>query len=92
MAKHQLLEHRGEPPQFQFKVVSYHRSALSRQVKEAVRIKQRGGESNILNSRSEYNRCHITRLVVEEEDQRSKEEREKREKEELEEIIKGRQG
>ena len=30
MHKHQTMEHGGEPPQFQMRVVSYHRSALNR--------------------------------------------------------------
>ena len=38
MHKHQLKEHKGEPPLFHFKVISYHRKPLSRQIKEAVRI------------------------------------------------------
>ena len=68
MVKHQSLVHPGEPPAFHFKLVSSHRSALSRQVREAVRIRRRGGAGQILNSKSEFNRCHIPRLVVEEED------------------------
>ena len=41
MFKHQCNEHAGEPPNFLFKVVSKHRTALGRQVKEAVRIRRR---------------------------------------------------
>ena len=33
MTKHQTMEHGGEPPQFHMRVVSYHISALNRQVK-----------------------------------------------------------
>ena len=44
------------------KVVRYHRTALSRQVGEAIRIHRRG---LVLNSKSEYNRCKITRLSLE---------------------------
>ena len=68
MVRHQGLVHPGEPPAFHFKLVSSHRSALSRQVREAVRIRRRGGAGQILNSKCEFNRCHIPRLVVEEED------------------------
>ena len=75
MFKHQCNEHVGEEPKFMFKVVSHHRTALGRQVKEAVRIRRRGGESRILNSRGEYNWCHIPRLVIEEEDEETKNER-----------------
>ena len=44
------------------KVVGVHRTALSRQVGEAVRIVRRG---LVLNSRSEFNRCSISRLSLE---------------------------
>ena len=43
---------------------------------------------NILNSKAEFNRCHIPRLVVEEEDQDTKLERMKLEKEHREELRK----
>ena len=49
-------------PEFVMKVVGYHRSALSRQIGEAVRISRRG---EVLNSKSEYSRCKITRLSLE---------------------------
>ena len=41
----------------------------SRQVGEAVRIRRRGGAGSILNSKTEYDRCRIPRLVVQEEDE-----------------------
>ena len=66
--KHQNLEHGGAAPQFIMRAVSYHKTALSRQVAEAVRIRRRGGEGAILNSKAEYNRCHIPRLQMEEEE------------------------
>ena len=43
------------------KVVQHHRSALSRQVGEAIRIRRRG---LTLNSKGEYNRCSISRLTL----------------------------
>ena len=44
MVKHQALVHGGEPaPHFVLKVISYHQTALARQVAEAVRIRRRGG-------------------------------------------------
>ena len=46
------------------KVVGFHQSALSRQVGEAVRISRRGGEA-VLNSKSEFGRCKISRLTLE---------------------------
>ena len=66
--QHQAMEHGGEPPDFMMRVVSFHKTALSRQIKEAVRIRRRGGAGAILNSKSEYNRCHIPRLQMEEEE------------------------
>ena len=85
--KHQLMEHGGDHPEFVFKLISSHKTALSRQIKEAVRIRRRGGANNILNSKGEYNRCHIPRLVVEEEDPQCKEQRLLREEQEAEELT-----
>ena len=82
MYRHQSLVHGGEPVKFTMRVVGSHQSALSRQVSEAVRIRRRGGLGSILNSKSEYNRCHITRLRGEE-----KEEQELREQEMNEEEV-----
>ena len=70
MVKHQQLEHNGEPnPNFQMKVRGFFRTALSRQVAEAVYIRRRGGEGAILNSKGEFSRSYIPRLQVPEEDQ-----------------------
>ena len=56
--KHQEQVHGGEEePKFTMKVVKSFRTALSRQVGEAVRIRRRGGEGNILNSKAEYNKA-----------------------------------
>ena len=52
MVRHQALVHPEDPPEFQFRAVSYHRTALGRQIREAVRIRRRGGENGILNSKS----------------------------------------
>ena len=41
--KHQELQHNGEAPNFILRAVSFHRSALSRQTAEAIRIRRRGG-------------------------------------------------
>ena len=86
MVRHQKLVHPGAPPQFHFKVVSSHRTALNRQIREAVRIRRRGGSGSILNSKSEFNRCHIPRLVVEEEDEEKRKKRLEKEKLEKEET------
>ena len=86
MVRHQAIEHVGEPPEFLFKVLSTHKTALNRQIKEAVRIRRRGGAGNILNSKSEYNRCHIPRLVVDKEDEEKRKQRLVMEKEKREEM------
>ena len=84
MLKHQELQHGGAaPPKFVMRVVSGARSALERQTKEAVRIRRRGGEGAILNSKAEFNRCYIPRLQLGELDV---EQLEREEKEELQSI------
>ena len=54
----------SSPPIFKFRVVKKCKSSLERQVREAVRIQMRG---NVLNKKGLYNRCKLTRLVVDEE-------------------------
>ena len=76
MLKHQWLEHGGEQADFVMRVVGSKRTALVRQISEAVRIRRRGEEGRILNSRSEFNRSHIPRLQVEEEEKIKKREEE----------------
>ena len=84
MLKHQELQHGGAaPPKFVMRIVSGARSALERQTKEAVRIRRRGGEGAILNSKAEFNRCYISRLQLGELDV---EQLEREEKEELQSI------
>ena len=66
MEKHAVSCHSGEErPTFGMKVVRTHSSALSRQIHEAVRIRRKAETSTILNSKSEYSRCRLPRLVVE---------------------------
>ena len=73
MVKHQQLTHSGSaPPRFVMRVISHHRSALERQVSEAVRIGRRGGAGAVLNSKSEYNRSYIPRLRLEEDEEQTK--------------------
>ena len=64
MAKHQEIVHGGEQPDFTMRVVKFHKSALSRQTGEAVRIRRRGGEGAVLNSKGEFNRSFIPRLQL----------------------------
>ena len=51
------------------KVRGFYKTALARQVAEAVYIRRRGGEGAILNSRGEFSRCYIPRLQVVQEEQ-----------------------
>ena len=61
--KHHIIHHGGEgEPEMRFKVVGTYRSALARQVAEAVRIRGRG--TVVLNSKGEYNRSRIHRLTI----------------------------
>ena len=67
--RHQLEHHGGSQEHaFLFRIVETPRNALSRQIGEAVKISRRGGEGAILNAKGEYNRCHITRLTLGEEE------------------------
>ena len=61
MADHQAMAHEGEQPQFNFSVIKQCTSSLERQVREAVRIQMRG---LVLNRKGTFNRCKLTRLVV----------------------------
>ena len=65
MMEHAEGAHRGEgEPEFRFKVVKKCKTSLESQVREAVRIQLR---SNVLNRKGTYNRCKLTRMVVDEE-------------------------
>ena len=73
----EMVHNKGEEkPDFVMRAVAFHRSALTRQVGEAVRIGRRGGAGMILNSKSEYDRCRIPRLVLEEQEEDKLEEQE----------------
>ena len=94
MVRHQLISHGGaDPPKFVMRVVSHHRSALERQISEAVRIRRRGGAGAVLNSKSEFNRCHIPRLRVEDEEEtKRREEQLRKEQVEKEQQLTKEQG
>ena len=65
--KHHLLHHQGEGElSFQMRVAGVYRSALTRQIAEAAKIR-RWGEGILLNSKSELNRCQLGRLTLGEE-------------------------
>ena len=62
MLEHLAVAHREEQvPSFRFRVVKRCKTALERQVREAVRIEMRG---NVLNKKGMFNRCKLTRMVV----------------------------
>ena len=61
--KHWQNKHGGEETTFKFKIISFHLSPLDRQIAEAVRIARTGGE-RILNSKGEFNRCELPRIVT----------------------------
>ena len=62
--KHQVLHHGGDnSPKFHLRPLEFHRTALNRQISEAVKI-GRFGEENLLNSKGEYNRSRIARLSL----------------------------
>ena len=70
MCIHHQNEHRGEEePRFTVRALKVYKSVLSRQLGEAVRIRRRGGQGSILNNKSEYDRCRIPRLVLEEKEE-----------------------
>ena len=70
-------------PSFYLRLFIFFRTALSRQIVEAVRI-QRWGEDVVLNSRSEYNRCKIGRLMLETHEDKSKKDKNQLNMEEVE--------
>ena len=62
--KHSLGHHAGVRQRYSFKVLKSFRSALARQISEAVLI-QIAGPDMLLNSRGEWNVCSIPRLILE---------------------------
>ena len=67
MKQHMIAEHPGDLDRvvdfFKCTVVKNMRTALNRQVREAVEISM-DGSHNLLNSREEYNRCLLPTLVA----------------------------
>ena len=67
MLKHIVKEHEGEEEQkiqFRMKILRTHMSPFERQVYEGIKIQRERTEHDILNSKTEYNRCALPRLVV----------------------------
>ena len=64
-------------------LIKFYKTPLARQVAEAIRIRRRGVEGAILNSKSEFSRCYIPRLKVENDGELDKEIEQSMRKEEL---------
>ena len=64
MVKHWFLHHQEETkaPKFKFRILGQYRDAMTRQIKEALRVQNRPGN---LNSKGEFGGQTIPRLVVE---------------------------
>ena len=76
IVKHWFLDHPQQQtqPKFKFKIVGKFKDCMTRQISEAVRLSLRPGS---LNSKGEYGRCNIPRLVIQEDEyDRKRKERE----------------
>ena len=75
--KHWLTDHRelATPSAFRYKLIQSFKDPMSQQLAEAVRIDLRG--PNVLNSKTEYNRCKVPRLRVDLEEWKANKEQEK---------------
>ena len=65
--KHIVLAHEGEKEEkvrFRMKIVRTHRSAFERQIFEGIRIQSERKIHDILNSKTEYNRCALPRIEI----------------------------
>ena len=62
MANHMNEKHNGEPAEFKIVVMDKFKDAMSRQLSEALNIKNQAGKSEILNSKAEYHQPQIVRL------------------------------
>ena len=66
MIKHWLEFHENEEMEkdrFGVKVLKYTRTSFERQILESVIIQEEKSKSNLLNSKSEFNRCAVPRLA-----------------------------
>ena len=66
MLKHIVDKHEDIDPElveFRMKVIIQHKTAFERQISEAVQIRRNAGPF-LLNSKLEYNRCFIPKIVV----------------------------
>ena len=66
MLKHAVIHHPDLDPcmiDFRMKILSTHQTAFERQIREAVMINEYAG-TRLMNSKTEYNRCSIPRIVM----------------------------
>ena len=66
MMKHGVDQHAGDEQntsRYRVKVLEFSRSSFERQISESVHL-QNNRQHNLLNSRSEYNRCALPRLTT----------------------------
>ena len=66
MLKHAVIHHPDLEPsrvEFRMKILSSHKTAFERQIREAVLINKHSGV-RLMNSKLEYNRCSIPRITV----------------------------
>ena len=66
MLKHVVNHHPEMNPehvQFDMKILSSHKTAFERQIREAVLIEKFAGPT-LMNSKVEYNRCSIPRIIM----------------------------
>ena len=67
MLKHAVGVHHNQDMtkvQFGMKVVKYNQSSFERQIRESVTIQSERQDHILLNSRTEYNRCSLSRLCT----------------------------
>ena len=93
MLKHCLTSHEHEDfteVKFRMKAVKFHRTAFERQIHESVRIQHERERHELLNSKSEYNRCALPRLGLQlgEKEFKERREQERQEDEKEQEIEK----
>ena len=62
--KHKMLEHKDEDLEYKMEITGVFRDALSRQADESVRIQARKN-TELINSKSEFNHPPIARVIVE---------------------------
>ena len=71
IVKHWLDEHRDQdsPPEYQFKALGSHKTAIERQIKEALLIQNNREKVNILNSKAEWGLNRLPRMKITVEDE-----------------------